>query len=178
MKNLLLKVVASVSLLLGLLGPQVATGQMSFEPQSSDSEQMVTVVTANTSGQTVTVATPVVAPCGQMTVSVERMDLFIWQACGSLTVKDSFPLPALAVVVEPEFVPEVVVQSQNIDWFSSDKLTQSESSDQDMVFPPSLGSLNPRSILVVQTVPLMKVTTPVSYITDHQNTFTKISMRC
>ncbi len=177
MRSFFLKIVASASLLLGLLGPQVASGaQVSKVQEPAPPANVEVVVVESQPTQTIAV-NEVVSDCGAVSGFLDRMDLLIWQACGDLAVTDSFVQPELSVVTTPEFIPEVAVDTSQPGWFAHGSLRPVNNTPRDTILPAALiigySKANNQNVVMANTE-----IASVQFIPNNQNTFTTIAMRC
>lgn len=177
MTKLTLKILTSLSLALGLLGPQVASGAAPQAHTPAPVRASVgTVSFADTASQTVVVTTTQL-DCAAEPVEPGRMDLLIWQACGSLMVQEQPEAPAIMVVSQPADIPTLAAAQSDIDWFETASLNKTNSHHEPLVIPATI-SLSPRSERGTPQLLVAKPFPADQQIISTQNSFTNISMRC
>ena len=179
MRSIILKILTSISVLVGLLGPHVASGQI-IETTNLE-------IVADSGMPVIDVVYPeqVVAPvyeanftnCSSTSSFFDRVDLFIWQACGDLVVRDSFELPTVAVVDSID-TASVVVESDSSGMLSNSNFSPVGASVVSGIVPVGITVLlftaNSSNLKVSRDGSIISSVNQINY----QNSFTTISMRC
>lgn len=179
MRSIILKILTSISVLVGLLGPHVASGQIVETTNLETAVDFgIPVVDAVYPEQVVThVYETNYSNCNPSPSLFGRIDLFIWQACGDLVVQDTFILPSVAVVDSID-TTSVVVEND-----SKGSLTNSTFSPVNVSVVLGIVPVGVSVLLFRANASDLKIGQQKAYIfsvnnINYQNSFTTISMRC
>lgn len=111
MKLFLWKIIALFSVLIGSLGPQVATGYQALETPTDLVETQAAVIPVVTADQSTTVVTSALgADCVGRTIQWGRFDLLLWQHCDMNLQLGSVTAPEVVVQMESPQLPKVTVE--------------------------------------------------------------------
>lgn len=179
MKQNLYKIIAIVSVMLGALGPQVASGQTLNTPQN-------TIDQASTSYSISVISAPAVPVAIVSHVSVGKTcstdaelaspNQLLWQGCGSLAIAQDQQLPKLAVVSQPNFVPQLAVQTAGAVTVSVS--LNPVASRENLVLPIlGLGLKTPGTSTTSRLITINQKTSN-KLSKDTQNNFKTIVMQC
>lgn len=137
MKQNFYKIIAIVSVLLGVLGPQVASGKTDVTSVPEDynyTKVSLNVVSTPTSVGSVEVKTSSLGGCATQNESL-RLDLLLWQGCNTLAIAPEESLPNLAVVSQPTSVPTLANESRTN--YSQQESISSAHSQENFIIPIS-----------------------------------------
>ncbi len=179
MKSIFIKILASASLLLGLLGPQVASGSSVSVVEPESTQVPIEVVSSTSSSSVVVSEANTASLCGFSGLSLERIDWLIWQACDSLEVQTQTQTQSLRVVTAPSDVPSVKVASLEIkDLYTEDGLSPIQDSRNLPAIPQSTAFVVGRLKFSAEVRSDYAKLSLYDYHADRQNMYTTISMRC
>lgn len=179
MKTIFIKILASASLLLGLLGPQVASGSNVTVASPQINQDPIEVVSSSTQVDVVVAPASDSSLCGFSGLSLDRIDWLIWQACDSLQVQTQTQTQSLQVVSSPTEVPTVEVASIPVqDLYTPDGLSPIQGSNNLPAIPQVMVLMTGRLKSEAGVRGNLTNFSTYDYHADRQNTFTTISMRC
>ncbi len=182
MKQTFYKIIAIASVLLGALGPQVASGSVQVMskqvlPQPVTSNYSLDLSQEPTSQVSVQIQFQQEQQCW-MATDGSRLDLMLWTGCNSLAIAPSLQqsLPSLAVVSQPEQLPAVIVQDSVS--LTAQASFDSGSSRENSVIP-SLGfNFKVSTTEVVANATVNRLSLTEAPLFNSSNNLRTIVMRC
>lgn len=135
MKQLIYKIIALLSVLLGGLGPQVASGQAAAPPSFAVLPTVaVLTMAAPAAPELNSAASPAFSGdvCHQ---TGESVSLMLWQGCQTLALSEIDLDFRVTVLGQPSYLPELVLEVSKVVWEQGPQLSSSSRGVSPAVIP-------------------------------------------
>lgn len=118
MKHIAYKIIVIASVLLGVLGPQVALGDSTGEEiLSSYKSQLPSIVVSDDPSEPASLSSmdSFDSSCLPQSDSI-RLDLLLWQGCSELEIAPQPEIPQIVVISQPTYLPTIIAQTPSSNW--------------------------------------------------------------
>lgn len=179
MKQIAYKIIVIASVLLGALGPQVASGNSVSGEVSTPSQGQISAMQVIDSPYKATnlSATDYVNPACSSQLDFTRLDLLLWQGCNQLDLAPQPKTPQIVVISQPTYLPTLIAQTPSSSW--NLKMVLSSGGRQENSLLPILGfSLKPNLISKIVAIESSSLLLGSTSNFDQKNYMQIIVMRC
>ncbi len=184
MKQITYKIIVIASVLLGALGPQVASGSINGNseeavPTFTTPVQLSSIQLSDSPLDSTSVSNKeyVDLSCSSQLGSI-RLDLLLWQGCGNqLGIAPQPEIPQVVVISQPTYLPTVVAQTSTSSW-NLKMLLGSQDRSENSVLPMLGFSFKPEAVSKVVVLESSARLFKAASNFDQKNYMQIIVMRC